>query len=213
MVDAIFWDNDGVLVDTEHLYFEATRRTLAGVGVELTEALYHDLFLVQDRGAWHLAEARGVAPMEVARLRRARDALYNALLGHGSLAIPGVEAALDQLSRRHRMAVVTSSRRTHFETIHRATGFPRFFEFVLAREDYQQSKPHPEPYLAALARAGLDRSQCLVVEDSERGLRAAKGAGLACWVIPTRLTQTGDFSTADRVLANVEELVRALDAG
>jgi HAD superfamily hydrolase (TIGR01509 family) len=212
MIKAIFWDNDGILVDTEHLYFEATRRKLATVGVNLTEALYHELFLVQDRGAWHLAEASGVTPTAIAQLRAERDDLYGELLGRGSLAIPGVQEALGQLALRSRMAVVTSSLRKHFEAIHRETGFPRFFEFVLAREDYAQSKPHPEPYLTALARTGLEASQCLVIEDSERGLRAAKSAGLACWVIPTRLTDAGDFSTADRVLPNVGEVVRALGA-
>src|SRR5687768_16359321 len=71
MVEAIFWDNDGVLVDTEHLYFEATRRVLASVDIPLTEEDYRELFLVQGRGAWHLAEAR-----DVQALKQQRNALY-----------------------------------------------------------------------------------------------------------------------------------------
>ena len=51
---AIFWDNDGVLVDTEHVYFEATRQVLASAGIDLTRDEYIELFLVQGRGAWHL---------------------------------------------------------------------------------------------------------------------------------------------------------------
>ena len=210
MIKAIFWDNDGVLVDTEHLYFEATRRVLARVGVDLTPALHHELFLVQNRGAWHLAEAAGVAPDSLARLRADRDALYDELLGRDGLAIPGVETALERLAPRHRMAIVTSSHRDHFDTIHRGTGLLRFFDFVLTREQYQRSKPDPEPYLAALARTGLDRSECLVIEDSERGLRAARAAGLACWVIPTALTRGSDFRAADRVLGAVADVVTEL---
>jgi HAD superfamily hydrolase (TIGR01509 family) len=210
VIKAIFWDNDGVLVDTEHLYFEATRRVLAKAGVALTEALFHDLFLVQDRGAWHLAEAAGVAPEGLARLRAERDALYAALLDRDGLAIPGVEPALSRLRPRFRMAVVTSSHRDHFEAIHRRTGLLRFFDFALTREHYVRSKPSPEPYLAALARTGLPPAECLAIEDSERGLRAAKAAGLACWVIPTALTRRGDFRAADRVLETVEEVVTGL---
>ena len=53
--------------------------------------------------------------------------------------------------------------------------------------------------------AGVPRDRCLVIEDSERGLRSAKGAGLACWVVPNELTSGGDFSTADRVLGSIGE--------
>src|SRR5258708_686236 len=55
---ALLWDNDGILVDTEGLYFAATREALAGVGVELDEALYLQLFLREGRDAFHLARAR-----------------------------------------------------------------------------------------------------------------------------------------------------------
>ncbi len=210
MIKAIFWDNDGVLVDTEHLYFEATRRVLATVGVDLTGALFHDLFLVQNRGAWHLAEAAGVAPEALARLRDERDRLYCALVERDDLVIPGVRAALAQLAPRFRMAIVTSSHREPFEAVHRRTGLLRFFELVLTREHYQRSKPDPEPYLTALARTGLAPEECLVIEDSERGLRAAKAAGLACWVIPTALTGAGDFRAADRVLDSAGEVAARL---
>lgn len=210
MFKAIFWDNNGVLVDTEHLYFEATRRVLATVGVALTETLFHNLFLVQNRGAWHLAEALGIAPDALARMRAERDALYGELLRRDGLVIHGVEAALSQLERRFRMAIVTSSHRDHFETIHRSTNLLHFFDFVLTREHYERSKPDPDPYSTALARTGLHPSECLVVEDSERGLRAAKAAGLACWVIPTALTRAGDFRAADRVLPAVGDVVAGL---
>jgi HAD superfamily hydrolase (TIGR01509 family) len=210
-IRAVFWDNDGVLVDTERLYFEATRRTLAGASVDLTEALYHDLFLVEARGAWHLAEAAGASPGRVAELKGARDRLYVELLRGGDHAIPGVRDALAALAGKLTMAVVTSSHREPFEVIHARTGLLRFFDFVLVREDYTRSKPDPEPYLAAVARAGVDPRECLVVEDSERGLRAAVAAGLRCWVVPTALTRAGDFSAADRVLASIADVARALD--
>jgi beta-phosphoglucomutase-like phosphatase (HAD superfamily) len=76
MIDAIFWDNDGVLVDTEHLYFEATRDALDTIEIPLTEDDYRELFLLQGRGAWHLAEARGIPPAEVEALRQRRNARY-----------------------------------------------------------------------------------------------------------------------------------------
>jgi beta-phosphoglucomutase-like phosphatase (HAD superfamily) len=76
MPKAIFWDNDGVLVDTEELYFKATQKVLAAVGIALTEQDYIELFLVQGRGAFHLAEERGISRAGVEDLRAERNALY-----------------------------------------------------------------------------------------------------------------------------------------
>src|SRR5262249_11461234 len=102
---AILWDNDGVLVDTEHLYFEATRQVLASAGVGLTEQQYIDHFLVEGRGAWHLLEERGVGASEIARLRDERNDLYGRLLRKGPRAIPGVAETLQALRGQYVMGV------------------------------------------------------------------------------------------------------------
>jgi HAD superfamily hydrolase (TIGR01509 family) len=109
------------------------------------------------------------------------------------------------------MAIVTSSRPEHFALIHDRSGLLKYFDFVLTRDDYVCSKPHPEPYLTALHKSGLRPEDCRVIEDSERGLLAACRAGLGCLVIPGKLTRTGDFSSAERVLANIREVPGALD--
>jgi HAD superfamily hydrolase (TIGR01509 family) len=205
---AIFWDNDGVLVDTEGLYYQATREVLATVGVSLSEEAYVDLFLRDARGAWHLAEARGVPAGELPALRRRRDDRFAALIDAGPTAIAGVATVVRRLAERYRMAIVTSSE--HFDRIHRDTAFLSLFEFVLTPAHYRYSKPHPEPYLLALERSGLRPADCLVIEDSERGLRAAKSAGLSCWVVPSQFTRGCTFRGADRVLESVEAVEAAL---
>ena len=210
MIDTLLWDHDGVLVDTEHLYFQATREVLATLGIELTEASYRALFLVEGGGAWHLAKARGHADADIDALRRRRDARYAALLAEGNLMIPGALQAITRLAAHYRMAIVTASKRAHFDIIHHATGLPAHFAFVLAREDYRVSKPDPEPYLAAVARFGVAKSACLVIEDSRRGLLAAKAAGLACWVVPSGLTRASSFDEADRRFDSLAEVVDAL---
>jgi HAD superfamily hydrolase (TIGR01509 family) len=207
---AIFWDNDGVLVDTETLYYRATSEVLATIGVTLSEDQYIELFLRESRGAWHLAEAQGLPVESIDGLRRARDDRYSELIDTTALVIPGVADTIHRLARRYRMAIVTSSEPRHFERIHRDPAFLGLFEFILTRADYEQSKPHPEPYLRALERSGLSAESCLVVEDSERGLRAAKAAGLTCWVIPSALTRRCRFESADRILGSVAEVESSL---
>src|SRR5213593_201797 len=211
MIRAIFWDNDGVLVDTEGLYLQATRHTLASVGVSLSDAQYMELFLVQGRGAWHLVEEKGFSPAEIERLRDARNAIYTEWLGQSSLMIDGVAPLLEALHGRYQMGVVTSSRKDHFDLIHQRTGLLKYFDFVLTSEDFIHVKPHPEPYLKATSRSGFGPDACLAVEDSVRGLASARAAGIQCVVVPTALTRGSDFAGAHRVLENVGELVSVLD--
>lgn len=210
MLKALLWDHDGVLVDTEGLYFQANRELLAEVGVELSEAQYRRYLLVAGTGAWHLAAERGCSATEIADLKRRRDDRYRDLLLTSDVAIAGVAELLAELHSRIRMAIVTSSRRSDFDAIHSRTALTRHFELILAREDYRLAKPDPEPYVMAVERLKLSASECLVIEDSERGLAAAKAAGLPCWVIPSALTRDSNFSAADRRFDDLPALRRAL---
>jgi HAD superfamily hydrolase (TIGR01509 family) len=210
MIKAIFWDNDGILVDTEHLYFLATKQTLAVTGIELTEEQYLDLFLVQSKGAWHLAEEKGVSLQEISRLRKERDLLYSKLLGQETLVINGVEEVLKNLHGKYLMGIVTSSKKNHFELIHTNTGFLKYFDFVITEADFTRSKPDPEPYLLALERSGFKKEECIAIEDSERGLRAAHAAGIKCLVLPGKLTGKGNFEKAYKVLNNIAEVLSEL---
>jgi beta-phosphoglucomutase-like phosphatase (HAD superfamily) len=102
---------------------------------------------------------------------------------------------------------VTSSRRDHFNIIHARTNLLPFFAFVIAEGDYQFSKPAPDPYLAALARSQLKPEQCIVIEDSERGLRAAHAAGIRCLMFENALNTGADLSQAHGILKNIGELL------
>lgn len=197
--EAILFDNDGVLVDTERLYLQATREVLAGAGVTLSDADYVELFLRTARGAWHLIEG---PPDEaaLAAFRAARDRRYEELIAAGDVLIAGASRCVARLARHYRLAIVTSSDPAPFALAHTRTQLLRHFELVLTREHYRNSKPDPEPYLTAVQRLGVAPQRCLVIEDSERGLRAAKAAGLACWVIPSPLTRGGRFGDADAIL-------------
>ncbi|HUI30167.1 MAG TPA: HAD family phosphatase [Candidatus Acidoferrales bacterium] len=206
MIKAILWDNDGVLVDTEYLYFTATQQLLASEGITLTEEMYVDLLLVQGRSAWHLAEAKGMSPAEVSQLRDQRNALYLKLVTTEARVIDGVEEVLSVLHGRYLMGVVTSSRREHFEAVHSKTGLMKYFTFVLTGDDYSKFKPDPEPYLLAVQKTGFKPEECIAVEDSERGLTAATDAGLKCIVIPRGLTRFGKFQGAYKILKSIREL-------
>lgn len=213
MPATIIWDNDGMLVDTERLYFQATQEVMLDVGYELTEALYRQHFLQSSLGTWHVLQSQGLPDADIERLRAERDGRYERLIHSEEVGIDGAGNVLAALHGTHRMAVATSNRRNYFDLIHGKTGFSQFFELVVTADEVTATKPDPALYLRALERLGLAPEDCVAFEDSERGLRSAKGAGLRCFVVPSPLSVEADWSLADGVLesiGDVPELVRQL---
>ena len=202
----ILWDNDGVLVDTERWYFQATREVFAGVGIDLTVELYFEYFLLRSSGTSQFASVHGVSEADIAEMQGARNERYLQMLEQEEITIAGVRETLAKLRPHFGMGIVTSSRRRHFETMHRRTGLLEFFDFAITHEDYARSKPAPDSYLAAVARSGLPAGRCLAIEDAPRGLIAARAATLDCWVIPTELTRRATFSGAARVLDRITDV-------
>jgi len=172
---AILWDNDGVLVDTEKVFFEANRRELAALGIEASWADFEEISL---RRGNSLLTLSGLDGDDLRALYARRDALYSQLLRSEEIAIGGMDELLSRLAPRFRMGIVTSSHREHFELIHTRSGLLRHFAFHVVREDYARSKPHPDGYLAGIGRTGLPPQRCLAVEDSPRGVASARAAGL-----------------------------------
>ena len=210
----ILWDNDGVLVDTEQWYFKATQRALGELGVHLDEETYRER-MVRGASSWELAVLAGIDPERIAAKRQQRNAYYQTYLAQESIEIPGVEQVLAKLARdgNVNMAIVTTSTREHFDLIHRKGDLLRFMDFVLTREDYVSSKPDPEPYLLALSRYGANADECLVVEDSQRGLQAAIAAGIDCAVVHNAFTTRHDFTGATHLLDSIHDLPAIIDAG
>jgi HAD superfamily hydrolase (TIGR01509 family) len=207
MLAGILWDNDGVLVNTERIFYEVNRDFLRQHRIELTEENFFDWFLCDNRGAWHLLAERGATPQEIDSWRRLRNALYTERLARETnLLNPGVDRILDRLRARMDMGIVTSASREHFNAVHDRLDIARHFKFVITEEAYASSKPSPEPYLLGLRKLGLPPQQCIVVEDSPRGLASALAAGIRCIVLRNSMTGHCRFEGAYGVADSIEEL-------
>lgn len=211
MIEAIFFDNDGVLVDTEHLYFAASQRVFEEVGSSLERDVFIDLSLRQGRSVFDVLRDEGVGEPEIVRLRQRRDEIYRTSVAAGVEVYEGVHETVAALAARYPMAIVTSAHRDDFELAHRDSGLLHHFAFVLASGEYARHKPHPDPYLEAAERLRVPPERCVVVEDSVRGLQAAVAAGMHCLAIPHALTAGGDFGAAAAVLSCIREVPRAIE--
>lgn len=193
-------------MDTERLYFKANRETLEREGVALRRQDFVRHFMKSNRGMRAIAEEQGWSASKLEEVRAARNLVHDRLLRTHSRAFPWARGVVRRLSRFFRMALVTSSYRRHVMLLDRKFGLLKYMEFVVCEGDFERSKPDPEPYLVAMKRMGLPPSACVVVEDSERGLAAARAAGLRCVVVPNPMTRGGDFRGAWKVLRTLKEL-------
>jgi HAD superfamily hydrolase (TIGR01509 family) len=211
MIKAILWDNDGVLVDTEKLFFKATRETLAEVGMDLSQEMFVEFSLVRGYGLAEYLTEGGLDAGGWEALRLQRNRRYADLLTGAHTLMDGTREALDALHGRYIMGIVTSSRREHFEIIHRSTGILSYVDFVITSDECEQTKPDPEPYLKGLERAGVAPDEAVAVEDSARGLAAANRAGLRCLMIPHALSDPRTYRGDYHLLTDIREVGDAID--
>jgi HAD superfamily hydrolase (TIGR01509 family) len=168
--DALLWDFDGVLADTEPAHQASWNAVLKPYGIQFTwEQYLKECVGIAD---FKLAERLNVPP-EVVPLKQQhfRDALERT-----PPFLPGTLDLLHELAPRFRMAVVSSSFRREIGPPIERAGLLPMFEAVICGDDVQRLKPNPDPYLLAVARLGV-RSP-LVIEDSDSGVAAGRAAGL-----------------------------------
>ena len=206
----ILFDHDGVLVDTEFWYYKAGERALADIGFTVDRDQYlRDM--TQGVAIWSQAEAAGIDERTISRQREVRNAYYQEYLVTEDIDIEGVLETLEVLAEEYRMAIITTSKPPDFALIHEKRSILDHMEFCLNREDYEQAKPHPEPYLKGLERFGATAAETVVVEDSARGLKSAIAADIDCIVVANEFTASHDLSKATARIATFRELPSAIE--
>ena len=205
----ILFDNDGVLVETEPLYFEASKRALKeffNVNIQFDDYMK---IMTDGNGVW--VAAPNAIEEEIIIARNQRDIYYQEYLKKEDIAIENVHDVLNELSKKYKMGIVTTSRRVDFEIIHKNRGITDFMDFVLCVEDYPKSKPHPDPYLKGLEKFNAKNDEAIVIEDSERGLLSARAANIDCAIVHNEFTKTQDFSKAKYKISKLEDLLEILN--
>lgn len=211
---AVLFDFDGVLVDTEWAIYEAWRRTFGAHGHPLPLEIYTRC-IGSDFATWspkvHLEELTGLAfDWHDLDARRQEEILAD--LQHEG-PMHGAADLLSSLSTAGvPLAVVSSSSHKWVDGWLAKLGLDGWFRTTVCRGDAPRIKPAPDLYLEAAARLGVEPAQCLVIEDSLNGVKSAKAAGMAVWVVPNRVTEGLDFSGADGRFRSLEECRRALTA-
>jgi HAD superfamily hydrolase (TIGR01509 family) len=182
---AVIFDMDGTLLDTESVFKTIVFEVCTELGFEMTDAVHMSMV-----GGSHentnrlLIESYGVAFPYALFDERCRVIMRER--SHSGVPVkPGARELVTELRQRGiPTAVATSSRNPHAQHHLGAAGLLEMFETIVTRDDVINPKPHPEPYLTAARRLGIDPLKCLALEDSHSGVRAAHAAGMQTVMVP-----------------------------
>ncbi|MDD6383113.1 HAD family hydrolase [Mitsuokella sp.] len=208
---AFIYDMDGVIVDTEPLHMEAIVHVLNKMGVHdvtIKDLLKYqgttDLLVYED-----LKKQKGFSP-EPQQAVRAKDYVFKRLLAEkGVQPIEGIvdlihkTNALRQQGIKTAIASSSPNEFIHFVVDH--LGISDCFDCLVSGTDLPESKPNPAIYLQTAAYLCVDPQECVVLEDSGNGARAAKGAGMTCigYAAPG---STQDLSCCDMLVAHIADI-------
>jgi HAD superfamily hydrolase (TIGR01509 family) len=191
MIQAVFFDFNGVIVDDEPLQMKAYQEVLGREGLTVTEADYYGSLGMDDVAFLRAAFARGERELDDDTLKRVMEAKTEAhrkLLGEKPPLFPGVVTFVKALSRRHPLGLVSMARRTEIDYVLERASLASYFSVIVSAEDAKAHKPDPSCYNNALAALNAKRGEahilplradeCLVVEDSPPGILSARSAGM-----------------------------------
>ena len=208
MIDAVVFDLDGVLIDSEHVWDEARQGLAEERGGRWSENASRDMMGMSSlEWSRYMREEVGIAepPEEIsAEVVRRLERIYRDDLP----LVEGAVEAVERLAAHWPLGLASSSNRELIDLVLELSGLARFFAATVSSEEVARGKPAPDVYLEAARRLGVRPERCAAVEDSENGILAAKAAGMRVLAIPNPQYPPHDeaLAAADEVLGSLAKL-------
>jgi len=209
MITTLIFDLDGLLADTEKLHCRAYQDALGKFGFELTENHYSEHWILKGGSIGEFITARGLnIDPELVRLMKAER--YEELVVSTAAPMPGAISILFRMKGWKKLALATSSYEDAAYAVLKALNIGVYFSCIATRSSVTRIKPFPDLFLYVAKMFGEAPDNCLVFEDSEKGIIAAQAAGMKSIAIPNIHTFDHDFSKATVVVPSLEEVTREL---
>jgi len=216
MLRAVIFDFNGVLIDDEPIHLEMFQKVLKDEGLSLDAKDYYERYLgFDDRGcfkAYYKRAGHILSDTTLEDLVQRKAHYYREVIENRMVVFPGVEQLIRELSSHIPLAIASGALRSEIELILEKMDLTKYFQGIVSAEDVREGKPNPEIFTKALdllnqfeADGSIDPSECLAIEDSREGIRAAHGARLKCLAI-TNSHSEKELSEADSVINSMEEV-------
>lgn len=213
MTKAIIFDMDGVLVDSEPFHVQIEKQQFELNNLVISEQEHHQYMGVASDVMWRDIALRHSLPLEVEALieqNKAESIRFFSALDQIPL-MPGIREVLEELYQKGiPLAVASSSFHEIIELILERTGLRSYFQQVVSSKEAGKSKPEPDVFLLAASRLGVAPTDCLVVEDSFNGIKAAKAAGMRCIAFAGPGANPEAQKQADEHISHFDQLIDLL---
>jgi HAD superfamily hydrolase (TIGR01509 family) len=208
MIEAVVFDLDGVIVDSEQVWDEVRERYTQEVGGHYSARATREMMGMSSvEWSTYMSEELAV-PGTPEEINAAIVERMLARYGAAPPLIPGAVEAVRRIAARWPLAIASSSNPELIEVVVRAAGLGDVFEIAVSSQEVPRGKPAPDVYLEAARRLGVEAARCGAVEDSHNGIRSAKAAGMRVVAVPNPHFPPDDeaMAAADVVIGSIDEL-------
>ncbi|HCY39756.1 MAG TPA: phosphatase [Prolixibacteraceae bacterium] len=209
MIKAIIFDMDGVLVDSEPFHVEIEKQQFELNKLNISDEEHHKYMGVASEVMWQEISKRHSLQHPINELiaqNRNESIRYFSALPEIPV-MPGLADLLEELTRKNTpLAVASSSFPEIIDLILEKTGLKKYFSVIVSSQEAGKSKPEPDVFLLAAQKLGISPEDCLVIEDSANGIKAALAAGMRCIAYQGPGTNPAGQKEADAVVTSYEQL-------
>ena len=216
MKNIVIFDMDGVIVDSEPLHSDHLRIFLTNLGVESPEKITHNMKGRNARNIWELLIQEFQLEHDLDELVvRARASYFSYLTELPELpSIPGAVEFIEYCyQKKYTLAIASSASPRRIDMFLEKIGVKDYFDIIISGDDVQHAKPAPDIFLLAAEKLNANPVDCIVVEDAENGVIAAKAAGMKCIAFGGSDHNTDNLLGADLVITDFHALIKGLKTG
>ena len=206
MIKAVIFDMDGVIVDSEPINYEVIRITFEKAGVKISKKEFIEEWIVKGTGSREAIKRHNIK-MSSEDLQKIKKKIYLDILKRKVKLKPNAKRTIINLHKKYKLALASQGHRYNIDIIVKKFKLSKFFQAIIGKQDVNKGKPNPEIFLKASKELKVKPEECLVIEDTEKGIIAAKRAGMVCIAVPDTWTKKyNDFSKADLVVNLLGEI-------
>jgi len=202
----VLWDMDGVIADTNSFHFTAWQETFAKRGVKFTKEDFTKLFGTRNDFIIREVLGEGWSKEDIETIAQEKETSFRQKAKDNIKPLPGVIKLLDAIKRGNfKLALVSSAPKENIDLLTSELNIGGYFNHIVSGHEVAESKPNPQIYLLAAEKLGAQPENCIVIEDSPFGVKAAKAAGMRCLAV-TNTHPREDLEEADKIVNSLEDI-------